>query len=62
MDKSHSVGHIAKHIILNSYDVVDENKFIKTLIDIIDKNLIFHHLKIKNYSGEGEQLLLTAPK
>lgn len=48
-DNRNSIGHGAKHFNPNLNDVINANKFFKSLSDRIDKHVTFYFFKVKNY-------------
>ena len=51
-DNRNSIGHGAKHFNPNLNDVINANKFLKSLSDRIDKHVTYYFFKIKNYKDE----------
>lgn len=51
-DNRNSIGHGAKHFNPNLNDVINANKFFKSLSDRIDKHVTFYFFKVKNYKDE----------
>jgi hypothetical protein len=51
-DNRNSIGHGAKHFKPNLNDVIDANKFFKSLSDRIDKHVTFYYFNLKNFKDE----------
>ncbi len=51
-DNRNSIGHGAKNFTPHLNDVINANKFFKSLSDRIDKHVIFYFFKLKNYISD----------
>lgn len=51
-DNRNSIGHGAKHFNPNLNDVINANKFFKSLSDRIDRHVTFYFFKVINYMEE----------
>lgn len=51
-DNRNTIGHGAKHFNPNLNDVINANKFFKSLSDRIDKHVTFYFFNLKNYKDE----------
>lgn len=51
-DNRNSIGHGSKHFNPNLNDVINANKFFKSLSDRVDKHVTFYFFSVKNYKEE----------
>jgi len=58
-DNRNSIGHGTRHFNPNLNDVINANKFLKSLSNRIDRHVTYYFFKIKNYRDQWEQLLPT---